>query len=882
MCVGVQHSGSCFGDIQPAMNAVASLAMGELHPGGKDGELHIAEQPAGHLVLKQERKMKESGREGCFAKTLIEYAGMKNLKSWASSSGQEVANKVKNELKGLIPTLEKNKNYSIGIEILLEKLAAYVLEEQFLVRCSQRCPAMPPAKDVFTEGKQWLSDEPESSQSETMSYNQCIVQLRVVFGRAREQGENPKRQNSVVMGRTLSQIPIMTEAVGKRQMFPQGDCFPEATAMVAANVSLQLTAQPQKLKCSEALGCSQVAFSELQGWDVNRGLPILEVRIFHIYFEKLDWQANGAQYGRREALRDTEGAPEHLEMTTKKRKHMHPSSEDVCMHAYVEEEDREGKGTDNKEFYKWVLQLPTSPAPGPVSERPPHLTRGINILAVDFRMNEPEKRIVKRLYFDYLLIKTEISLQEHLWMHSTLGRAGVPIFTCFLGIPFHFRLLLLPRLAYFLLISVLARHGVDLDCLDAKVNKQRTEHPQILDTTFSFSIMQRPSNITSYVKSFLISSGTINYLSKIPPGPPPAPAPPPSSCLMAAMLSPRTQNATPVLASLLLRTCQRLRLSPPSGALICTAPLLSHCFLLQTYSPTTQTCKGLSPDLSAFARELWSGCCLPRQRPWASIMNALIAGMQLAASHGGIWLKCMKPRLELSSNSTVSAPAEWWLLNSRVSHAVLAQHLDVPAQAMQPLHKNIYSPTVHQLFFLLLAYLVPHSKMPKRVFAAALRTACQACCHRVLLRGEHCPMPQPVIILLVQHTLSDPVGSAQERPTEHPTQCLVNHKVLEREINLYFLSLALDDGTMSHLLGALPAKPGCNTPWELISEKVQEGGSHARDGELVRKQRCLISSQQLVSKSDSKVELHLHLLPLTIKFTSQPLSQEEAIRYKAI
>lgn len=65
------------------------------------------------------------------------------------------------------------------------------------------------------------------------------------------------------------------------------------------------------------------------------------------------------QYGRREALRDTEGAPGHLEMTTKKRKHMRPSSEDVCMQAYVEEEDREGKGTDNKEFYKWVLQLPS-------------------------------------------------------------------------------------------------------------------------------------------------------------------------------------------------------------------------------------------------------------------------------------------------------------------------------------------------------------------------------------------------------------------------------------------------------------------------------------------------------------------------------------------
>ncbi|XP_047685455.1 pumilio homolog 3 isoform X2 [Prionailurus viverrinus] len=103
--------------------------------------LHVAEHPAGHLVLKwlieQDKKMKESGREGCFAKTLVEHVGVKNLRSWASvnrgaiilasllqSSDQEVANKVKAGLKGLIPTLEKNKNASKGIETLLEKLAA--------------------------------------------------------------------------------------------------------------------------------------------------------------------------------------------------------------------------------------------------------------------------------------------------------------------------------------------------------------------------------------------------------------------------------------------------------------------------------------------------------------------------------------------------------------------------------------------------------------------------------------------------------------------------------------------------------------------------------------------------------------------------------------
>ncbi|XP_039086783.1 pumilio homolog 3 [Hyaena hyaena] len=133
--------GAAVGDAQPAMHAIASLAAAELHPGGQDGELHVAEHPAGHLVLKwlieQDKEMKESGREGCFAKTLVESVGMKNLRSWAGvnrgaiilssllqSSDQEVANQVKAGLKGLIPALQKNKNTSKGIETLLEKLAA--------------------------------------------------------------------------------------------------------------------------------------------------------------------------------------------------------------------------------------------------------------------------------------------------------------------------------------------------------------------------------------------------------------------------------------------------------------------------------------------------------------------------------------------------------------------------------------------------------------------------------------------------------------------------------------------------------------------------------------------------------------------------------------
>uniref|UniRef100_A0A669CBY3 Pumilio RNA-binding family member 3 n=1 Tax=Oreochromis niloticus TaxID=8128 RepID=A0A669CBY3_ORENI len=43
---------SACGDLRPAMMAVAQLANQELVPGGIKGELHMAEHPAGHLVLK--------------------------------------------------------------------------------------------------------------------------------------------------------------------------------------------------------------------------------------------------------------------------------------------------------------------------------------------------------------------------------------------------------------------------------------------------------------------------------------------------------------------------------------------------------------------------------------------------------------------------------------------------------------------------------------------------------------------------------------------------------------------------------------------------------------------------------------------------------------
>ncbi|XP_048359301.1 pumilio homolog 3 [Sphaerodactylus townsendi] len=129
------------GDIQPALNTIANLAAQELIPGGEDGQLHIAEHPAGHLVLKwlieQDEKMNERGREGCFARTLVECVGIDNLKQWADvnrgaivlcrllqSSDQEVANQVKDGLKSLVPKLKNSKNAKGALEALLEKLSS--------------------------------------------------------------------------------------------------------------------------------------------------------------------------------------------------------------------------------------------------------------------------------------------------------------------------------------------------------------------------------------------------------------------------------------------------------------------------------------------------------------------------------------------------------------------------------------------------------------------------------------------------------------------------------------------------------------------------------------------------------------------------------------
>ncbi|XP_065512723.1 pumilio homolog 3 [Caloenas nicobarica] len=131
---------TALGDIQPALDAIANLAAEELVPGGRDGQLHIAEHPAGHLVLKwlieQDEKMRESGKDVCFGRTLVDHVGIENMKTWAEvnrgaiilccllrSTDQKVANTVKKGLKKLVPKLKLKKSVK-GIEALLEKLTS--------------------------------------------------------------------------------------------------------------------------------------------------------------------------------------------------------------------------------------------------------------------------------------------------------------------------------------------------------------------------------------------------------------------------------------------------------------------------------------------------------------------------------------------------------------------------------------------------------------------------------------------------------------------------------------------------------------------------------------------------------------------------------------
>ncbi|MFT7815318.1 pumilio homolog 3 [Arapaima gigas] len=130
--------GGAIGDLQPAMEAVANLATEDLVPGGVDGQLHIAEHPAGHLVLKwlieQDAKMEAACREERFSRVLLDLVGLNKLKTWVSvnrgaivlccllqSIDKDVSKKLRSALKPVIPKLRKMEN-SKGVEALLEKL----------------------------------------------------------------------------------------------------------------------------------------------------------------------------------------------------------------------------------------------------------------------------------------------------------------------------------------------------------------------------------------------------------------------------------------------------------------------------------------------------------------------------------------------------------------------------------------------------------------------------------------------------------------------------------------------------------------------------------------------------------------------------------------
>uniref|UniRef100_A0A671VMU6 Pumilio homolog 3 n=1 Tax=Sparus aurata TaxID=8175 RepID=A0A671VMU6_SPAAU len=129
---------SACGDLRPAMTAVAKLANQELVPGGTGGQLHMAEHPAGHLVLKwlieQDLTLEEAGKEERFSRILVDTVGTDKLKSWIrvnrgamvlccllNSCDKSVAAEVKAALESVKSELSSISNNK-GAEILLENL----------------------------------------------------------------------------------------------------------------------------------------------------------------------------------------------------------------------------------------------------------------------------------------------------------------------------------------------------------------------------------------------------------------------------------------------------------------------------------------------------------------------------------------------------------------------------------------------------------------------------------------------------------------------------------------------------------------------------------------------------------------------------------------
>uniref|UniRef100_A0A672Z1H1 Pumilio homolog 3-like n=1 Tax=Sphaeramia orbicularis TaxID=375764 RepID=A0A672Z1H1_9TELE len=130
---------SACGDLRPAMTAVAQLANQELLPGGTNGQLHMAEHPAGHLVLKwlieQDLGLAEAGKEERFGRILVDTVGKQNLQTWIrvnrgamvlcsllNSCDKSVSEEVKAALEPVVPDLRRCCS-SKGSEILLENLS---------------------------------------------------------------------------------------------------------------------------------------------------------------------------------------------------------------------------------------------------------------------------------------------------------------------------------------------------------------------------------------------------------------------------------------------------------------------------------------------------------------------------------------------------------------------------------------------------------------------------------------------------------------------------------------------------------------------------------------------------------------------------------------
>ncbi|KAJ3605353.1 hypothetical protein NHX12_027400 [Muraenolepis orangiensis] len=131
---------SAVGDLRPAMLAVVQPASLELVPGGVEGQLHMAEHPAGHMVLKwlieQDALLAKAEREERFSRILVDTVGVDQLRSWVCVNrgalvlcsllkcvDQSVVSEVRSGLTAILPKLKKVTN-NRGVENIVEQLTA--------------------------------------------------------------------------------------------------------------------------------------------------------------------------------------------------------------------------------------------------------------------------------------------------------------------------------------------------------------------------------------------------------------------------------------------------------------------------------------------------------------------------------------------------------------------------------------------------------------------------------------------------------------------------------------------------------------------------------------------------------------------------------------